>query len=281
MNERQIRNLFIAILLGQVIFLSLQVPNPAASGGWPEHAGLALLAPISHSVDSGAQAVALLRSDFRDRAALVQQTRTQAAELERLRLEILHLREVEDETRRLAAALDYARANGGALRLADIVYVDYASWLRTLVIRVASGHANANQPVVASAGVVGRVITVAGTYAKVQMITDRAASVGAMLEHGRRQGVVRGDGQGGLVLDYIPLQAEVEVGDRVLTAGIDGVYPRGLPIGTVQSVTPGSELFHSIRVTPAVDFGLLDQAYLLDREPLPTAMKEVAPVAHP
>jgi len=281
MNERQIRNLFVLILLGQVVFLSLHVPNPAKSGGLPERVGLALLAPIATSVDAGAQGVASLREDFRKRAGLVEQTRRQEAEIERLRLEVLGLRDAEDETRRLAAALDYARAGGSTLHLADIVYVDYTSWLRTLVVRVGSGRAVANQPVVSSAGVVGRVIAVSGSYAKVQMITDRAASVGAMLERGRRQGVVRGDGQGGLVMDYVPLQAEVEIGDRVLTAGIDGIYPRGVPIGTVARVDPGSELFHSIVVAPAVDFGLLDEAYILEREGTPPQLKETAPVAHP
>jgi|SoiMethySBSTD1v2_1073268.scaffolds.fasta_scaffold92558_3 rod shape-determining protein MreC len=281
MSERQIRNLFVLVLLGQIVFLSLQVPNPAKSGGLPERLGLALLAPIATGIDAGARGAAALREDFRKRAGLVEQTRLQDAEIERLKLEILGLRDAEDETRRLAAALDYARAGGVTLHLADIVYVDYASWLRTLVVRVATSRAVANQPVVSSAGVVGRVISVSGAYAKVQIITDRAASVGAMLERGRRQGVVRGDGAGGLVMDYVPLQAAVEIGDRVLTAGIDGVYPRGVPIGTVVRVDPGSELFHSIVVAPAVDFGLLDEAYILERAGLPPQLMETAPVAHP
>jgi rod shape-determining protein MreC len=281
MTERQIRNLFILVLLGEIVFLSLQVPNPAKSGGLPERAGLALLAPIANAVDGGADAVARFREDFRQRAALLAETRQQQVEIERLRLEVLHLRGTEDETRRLAAALDYARSTGAVLRLADVVYVDYASWLRTLVLRVGSGRPTANQPVVNSSGVVGRVIAVSGSYAKVQIITDRAASVGAVLERGRRQGVVRGDGQGGLVMDYVPLQADVEVGDRVLTAGVDGVYPRGIPIGTVARVEPGGELFHSIVVAPAVDFGVLDEAYLLEREPIPASLQETARVAHP
>jgi cell shape-determining protein MreC len=150
MSERQIRNLFVLVLLGQIVFLSLQVPNPAKSGGLPERLGLALLAPIATGIDAGARGAAALRDDFRKRAGLVEQTRLQEAEIERLKLEILGLRDAEDETRRLAAALDYARAGGVTLHLADIVYVDYASWLRTLVVRVATSRAVANQPVVSS-----------------------------------------------------------------------------------------------------------------------------------
>ncbi len=92
------------------------------------------------------------------------------------------------------------------------------------------------------------------------------AAVGGMVLRTRRQGVVRGGGRrsGGLELDYVPLQADVRPGDRVVTAGIDGVYPRGIPIGTVVPVEQGGQLFHRIQLAPAVDFGALDQVYLLD-----------------
>jgi rod shape-determining protein MreC len=87
--------------------------------------------------------------------------------------------------------------------------------------------------------------------------------------------VVRGGSRGNeLELDYLPLQADVRPGDRVLTAGIDGVYPRGIPIGTIVSVKPGGQLFHRIQVAPAVDFGTLDQVYLLDYQTVPETLKE-------
>jgi len=164
-----------------------------------------------------------------------------------------------------------------------VVYVDHTSWLRTLVIYCGDLPAQINQPVLSADGVVGRVVTVSGPYAKAQLITDRAASVGAMLLRTRRQGVVRGSGRGsgGLELDYVPVQADVRPGDFVLTAGIDGIYPRGIPIGTVTAVEPGGQLFHKIQLAPAVDFGALDQVYLLEHEPVPQKMKEAGPSARP
>ena len=98
----------------------------------------------------------------------------------------------------------------------------------------------------------------------------------------RRQGVVRGSGQeaGGLSFDYVPLSADVRPGDMVLTAGIDGVYPRGIPIGTVVSVEAGGQLFHKIRLAPAVDLGALDQVYLLEHAPPPQELLKAAPDAH-
>ena len=125
-----------------------------------------------------------------------------------------------------------------------MVHADYSSWLRSLVLYVGAGAARRNQPVLSDDGLVGRVIRVAGAYAKVQLLTDRAASAGVQLQRSRRQGVVRGSSPGELLLDFIPRQADVEVGETVLTAGIDGVYPRGIRVGVVASVEPGSEVLH-------------------------------------
>ncbi|HEY9423081.1 MAG TPA: rod shape-determining protein MreC, partial [Thermoanaerobaculia bacterium] len=81
--------------------------------------------------------------------------------------------------------------------------------------------------------------------------------------------------------DYVPLQADVRPGDRVLTAGIDGIYPRGIPIGTVVAVERGGQLFHRIQLAPAVDFGSLDQVYLLDYDAVPPGVRETRPGASP
>ena len=127
----------------------------------------------------------------------------------------------------------------------------------------------------------GRVVLVTPPYAKVQLITDRSASVGAMIERTRRQGLVRGTQGGELVLDFVPLQSDVRVGDRVRTAGIDGIYARGVPLGTVVSVEPGNELFHRIQLRPAVDFGRLDQVFIREREAVPQATREADLDAEP
>ena len=82
-------------------------------------------------------------------------------------------------------------------------------------------------------------------------------------------------------MDFVPLQADVVVGDTVLSAGIDGVFPRGFAIGTVTAVEPGNELFHRIRLRPAVDFGEIDQVFLLEREPFPEELEREARDARP
>jgi rod shape-determining protein MreC len=71
----------------------------------------------------------------------------------------------------------------------------------------------------------------------------------------------------------VPLQADIRPGDRLLTAGIDGIYPRGIAVGAILEVTPGDELFHRVRVAPAVDFGKLEKVYVLEPVGLPADLQ--------
>jgi rod shape-determining protein MreC len=78
---------------------------------------------------------------------------------------------------------------------------------------------------------------------------------------------VRGDGRGGLRLNNVSLASGVRAGDEVESAGIDGIYPRGVPIGVVQSVGRGSNLFLEIHIRPAADFSRLTDVLLLAPSP--------------
>ncbi len=272
MTERRTRWLFLVLLLAQLLLLTAQIPAAGAEESYLEKGLLRLVGPLMHLVASTSDLI----SGLTDKVALNrrlknenQQLRAEVIELRRRQIELFGVRE---DLERLTAALEYQRAAPGPLKVADIVFIDHTSWLQNLVMAVKGG-AEKNQPVVSAKGLVGRVVLVSGPYAKVQLITDRAASVGVMLERTRRQGIVRGVGRGGLELGFVPLQADVRVADTVVTAGIDGVYPRGIPVGRVAVVEPGDELFLRIRVTPSVEFGLLDQVYVLDREPIPDEVK--------
>lgn len=285
MDERRTGWVLIIVLAGQLIFLAMQGARSGAPADRSllESLGLRFLGPAARSVASLPENVEELGEGLRTRGSLLDENRRLRDENEKLRLRLLQLSDLENEARRLGSAVRHTSPPIGRIRAVDVVYVDHASWLRTLILYAGDTPARVNQPVLSANGLVGRVMTVAGPYAKVQLVTDRAASVGAMIVRTRRQGIVRGSGRGSgtLELDFVPRQSDVRPGDVVLSAGIDGVYPRGIPVGTVTSVTQGGQLFHRIQLAPAVDFGSLDQVYLLDYEPVPQELREAEPLERP
>lgn len=266
--------MLVLVLVAQLFLIAGQLPDRSGGDSLLEASLVRAIAPIGRVVDGVYDFVGDLGEEIKLRGTLLEENRRLKQEVARQRRRAMEVWRLEQDLERLSRALDYVSADIGRLRAADVVFVDHRPFQRTLVLWTGGQAAEGNQPVVAVDGLVGRVVLPAGPYAKVQLITDRSASVGAMIERTRRQGVVRGLDAGSLELDFVSRQADVQVGDRVVTAGIDGIYPRGLPVGTVVDVRPGEELFHSIRLRPAVDMGQLDLVYLLPRLAVPDEMRE-------
>ena len=272
MSPRRVRLLFAVLLVGQLFLIAGQEPDRGGAASLLEGTALRSLGPFARAVDAGSHGLASAREGFRRRGDLATENRALRQEVLELRRRELRMAGLEQEIEGLSKTLAFSRRHSTGLRIAEVVHADYNSWLRALVLYVGAGAAHRNQPVLSDDGLVGRVIRVAGAYAKVQLLTDRAASVGVQLQRSRRQGVIRGSSPGELLLNYIPRQAGVEVGETVLTAGIDGVYPRGIRVGVVVSVEPGSEVFHRIVVAPAADFSRLSFVYLLEGEGVPSEL---------
>lgn len=273
MSPLRTRLLFLALVVAQLFLVAGQVRDPRGSAGsLLEVAWLRALSPLARAVAATGDAVGGARQSWKSRGQLEQENRELRAEVGELRRERLRLAGLALEADDLARGAGLAAGAGFALRAARVVYLDRRSGSASLVLEVGARGARPDQAVVAEAGLVGRVIQPAGPWAKVQLITDRAAAVGVLLEAARRQGILRGAGPGRLEIDYVPRQAEVAVGDRVVTAGIDGVYPRGLPVGVVTEVGAGSEMFHHLVVAPAVDFEDLSLVWLLDAARPPAAL---------
>lgn len=271
MNERWNRLLLTLLLLGHLFLLST---SPLAQGGPFEHWLLGALGPVAGATTSTTSEVGSFFDTFKWVGTLKRENAELRQELEATRREMVRLHGIEEELERLARLTSYTRSSGEQGFVADVVYSDPSSWLRTMVIYTGAERAEHNQPVVTDQGLVGRVLKASGGYAKVLLLVDRAASASALVQRTRRQGLIRGAGNAGLVLDNIPSRSDVKVGDEIVTAGLDGIFPRGLPIGVVTEVRPTQGMFHQIQVEPAVDLGLLDQVYILPQEPLPGSVRQ-------
>lgn len=126
------------------------------------------------------------------------------------------------------------------------------SWTRTVTLDKGSNAGiSVGMPVFDSAGTVGQVIQVSATTSTVRLLRDENSSVSAMIQSSRAQGMVEGSADGTLHLNLIRTDQTVNVGDTIVTSGLGGVFPKGLPLGKVTSVsrTPGA-LYYDIVVEP-------------------------------
>ena len=123
----------------------------------------------------------------------------------------------------------------------------------------------ADMAVIAPKGVVGRVVgPVASHAARVQLIIDRNAAVGAVCERTRAGGMATGaDGDPPLGMELVSNLADVIVGDVIVSSGVDGIYPRGFTIGTVEKSERGPNLHRLIALRPAVNFSSLEDVLIV------------------
>jgi len=276
LRDRWYHTLLIFLLLVQLLVLSTSEP---ARGSRAEVWLLRVVAPLGRGVAAASGLVRGAADAMRSNRSLQAENQQLRRALDETRRALVRRMTLEERGVGMARDPEAAGTDPHApivdpFFIADIVYFDPTAGLRTLVLDGGDHDPQRNQVVRAVNGLVGRIIVSAGRYGKVQLLTDRASAVSAMIERTRRKGLVRGGSNGGLELTLLPQRADVRAGDRVVTAGIDGVYPRGIPIGTIASVAPAPGLFLHIELQPAVDFGLLERVYVLRGAPVPKAILE-------
>jgi rod shape-determining protein MreC len=195
-----------------------------------------------------------------------------------LTTENLKLRQSEGDLKRLRSLLAYSEQFDMQTSMAQTIMLDTAGRFKSIIIDRGSDDGVQVNDVIANAnGLIGRVVLTTRDLAKVQLVNDANSSIGTLVERTRRQGVVRGSGGNVVQLFDIPALADVQVGDRVLTAGIDGVYPRGIPVGSVIRSEPGQSLFKSITVKPAADFGTIEEVIVIHTRKIPPSVVRYAP----
>ena len=175
-----------------------------------------------------------------------------SAENEALRAEVAELEEYRAESQRLAALLGIRDLYGLESVTARVIGSTNDSYNRTVTIdKGTSAGVAVGMPVMNSAGLAGQVVSCGPGSSVVRLVTDYQSGVGAMLQSSRATGVVSGSSDGLMHLNYIPRTTEVTVGEIVVTSGLGGVFPKGIVIGTVVSVSGAeSDTNHSIVIDP-------------------------------
>ena len=204
-------------------------------------------------------------------------------ENERLRVRILELEqqairvaEVEETDKRLADLLSFRSALEGDTVAAQIIGRDPLPWFGTVAIN--KGEADGvrkNMAVLSPFGVVGQTMTTGAHSARVLLLTDHNSGIDAVVQRSRARGIVAGALDGGCVMKYVKREEDVEVGDRIVTSGLDGIFPRGVIIGEVTHVTRGNRgLLQVADVKPVTPLDRIEEVLVVLG---PAQMKEATP----
>lgn len=175
------------------------------------------------------------------------------AQNEELTARVAELSEAQETASRLESLLGLQSTYNLESTAARIIGESSDAWSRTVTIDKGSADGFAiNMPVCNSAGVIGQIIEVSANTSTVRLITDENSGVSAMVQSTRAQGILQGQPDGTLRLEYVTTDADVQEGDIIVTSGIGGVYPKGLPLGTVSTVVrEENATYYTITVTPA------------------------------
>jgi rod shape-determining protein MreC len=186
-------------------------------------------------------------------------------DIEVLRGQNSQLRESAAATERLKSLLQFKEQAASVMVAAQVIGRDATNSYRSVILN--KGESDGIKPdmgVVTPVGVVGRVVKTTGATAVVLLVTDPSNAIAGLIQRTRDEGIVEGTQQGLARLKYIPLLSTVRDGDRVVTSGLVGGFPRGLPIGTIMRIDKSEgALFQSAELMPEVDMSHLEEVLVI------------------
>lgn len=189
----------------------------------------------------------------------------------RLQEEVKWLREENNrfletylQHQRLQRLLNFKEQAPPKMLTAGVVGRDSNNWTEIIYINKGMRDGIAKGLAVAThEGLVGQVIHAAPVLSKVMLITDYRSGVDALVQRTRTSGVVSGRGRNRAELKFLPVGADVQPGDRLISSGMGGVFPKGLLIGEVKGIHLNGSQFQEVSVRPSIDFSRLEEVLVL------------------
>ncbi len=253
-----------AVLLCSLLLLTLQITG---SGAWGAGEAIAWLStPVQALLTKVHRSALAAWSTYRSWKDLRAENRVLHAEVERLRLKSLQAGEIREENSRLRRLLALKERLPLETLPGEVIGKEWGGWVRSFTVnRGRSDGIPRLTPVIAPDGLVGRVVAVRARAAVIQLLNDPSSAVGVLVQRTRTQGVVEGEPGGGLRFKFLAREGGgVKAGDVIVTSGLGGLFPKGLPVGWVSRVDDRAfGLFHYAGLAPAVDFTRVEEVLLL------------------
>lgn len=261
----RIRALALLGIIAGVCFLLLTLQMRGGATGASDALAI-ITTPVQTMLARINRATVGVWGTYRDWKNVRAENRRLREEAQRLRVEALRVTETDAENQRLRRLLALKESLPLETLAGEIIAREWGGWVRSLTINRGRGDSVARlSAVIVPDGLVGRVVDVRATSSIVQVLTDPASTVGAHIVRTRTPGIVEGEPRGTLRFKYMARDGGgMQVGDLVVTSGLGGLFPGGIPIGRVRTIDDrGAALFSYAQLTPAVDFARIDEVLLL------------------
>jgi rod shape-determining protein MreC len=218
-------------------------------------------AAISWSLEqitSGFENYIYLLSTRREHQKMIEENR-------RLLGKIASLREMQQENSRLRKLLDFTSSHQLQSVIARVIAKDVSSEFRAVRInRGENSGIRKNMAVITEEGVVGRVLRTTKTTADVVTILDLLSAVDSIVERSRARGIVEGMTDEVCQLKFVIRTDDIEPGDLLITSGLGGIFPKGIPVGTVSKANRKAYgISQEVEVRPSVDFSRLEEVMVV------------------
>lgn len=250
--------LFMTVTVVHLVLISAQVTSKR---GVPllEEAIFGSMAEVQRVATGGIGEVRAAWQNYVNLRQIGQENDALKQRLSQLEVALQRERALAGQTRVLQELLDLKMETPLATTPAVVIASGASPDFRTMTLDKGSSQGlAADMAVIAPAGIVGRVVLPTPRASKVQLIIDRNAAVAGLVERTRAQGIVVGNGSDRMRFEYVPGSAELKTGDRVVTSGIDGIYPKGFVIGQIESIERSAGEFSNVVIQPAVNLSALE-----------------------
>lgn len=272
-ETRRSRLLLAALVMAHLVAISNQVDG-GGGASLLQRWTLAVLAPLQAGASWLVRGIGSVWSSYVDLRGVRQENARLQQRVGELEMELQQRRQEAEAAQRLRELLELRPLLPVQTLVAHVIARDGTPFYRTVTLdRGSVDGVRLNAPVLSSSGVVGRVIEYGPRAARVQLLLDQQSGAGARIERSRITGIVSGQARSGggpatdLVMKYVPMLADVVVGDVVVSSGLDRIFPPGLLIGRVRFVKTGAGLFKEIVVAPSARFDSLEEVMVVTTPP--------------
>jgi rod shape-determining protein MreC len=261
------------VVLSCVFFLILSLFLASANTRTPysvDPVGVILL-EIMHPLQLGTtltvRSVKRLWERYVSLLALRQENEALRQRLQELQSAAQRAVELDLMNKRLEDLLMFRDSFGGSAIAAQVVGRSPLGWVHTIILDKGKRDGlREGMAVLVPEGVVGRVVSVSPHAARVLLVSDHSSGVDALVQRKRVHGIAEGILEGRCVLKYVHLADDVQVGDAVVTSGLDGIFPKGQLIGEVVRVKrSANRLFQEVEVAPSVELTKVEEVLVVPR----------------